>query len=226
MPARLTAAAGLVIVAIGAIAPASPAFAHGGLAVSTPANGGTLSAPADSVSLAFTEKPAPFAYFTVTAPTGVRVDRPPWSHSEPVRLNDPVREYNLVNGVWQPQEFHTGFPVKVPVAHWPQQGLYIVRYQSIATDGEPVKGEIRFTYSGPMTPAPGGWRPPTDQPSPQLLDAAGHPPQVQPAASIGAQAAPAAPPSGDDRTWLWLGPVLVLLAVIVVVAVRGTKARK
>jgi hypothetical protein len=35
-----------------------------------------LTAPLDSVLLAFTDKPAPFAYFTMTAPAGGRVDQP------------------------------------------------------------------------------------------------------------------------------------------------------
>ena len=194
-----------------------PALAHGQLAVSTPAEGGTLTQPAETVSLAFTEKPVPFAYFTVTAPTGVRVDGP-WSHAEPYRLDDPAREYNLVNGVWELRLFHTAFPVKVPVVYWPEQGIYTIRYQSIASDGDQVKGQVRFTYAGAMTPAPAGWQPPTNQAGPELLSGAGQ-----------AQAPPAAPAVAAPQTrsvgaWLWFLPALVLAGITVLIARRKPAA--
>jgi methionine-rich copper-binding protein CopC len=220
------AATSLVITASSITFAATPAaFAHGGLAVSSPTNGGTLTAPQESVTLSFTEKPAPFAFFSITAPTGERVDRR-WSHGEPMPLQEPVREYQLVSGVWQPQLFHTGFPAKVPVAYWPQQGQYVVRYQSVASDDEPVKGEVRFTYSGAVIPAPAGWQPPTDQPSQQLLAPAGPPQQGRsavPTTNSAIAGAQAAGPTGIDRTWLWLAPALFVLAVIVVIAVTGSR---
>ncbi len=123
-----------LVVLIATVAFPEPASAHGQLAVSTPAHGGTLTERAETVSLAFTEKPSPYAYFTVTAPGGARVDGP-WSFAEPYLLDEPAREYNLVNGVWEPRLFHTAFPVKVPVVHWPEQGIYTMRYQSVASDG-------------------------------------------------------------------------------------------
>ena len=74
-----------------------PAYAHGQMVMSTPADGATVREAVDSVSLAFTEKLPEFAYFSVTAPNGARVDRP-WSHAEPFQLAKPVREYQLVDG--------------------------------------------------------------------------------------------------------------------------------
>ncbi|SDI13763.1 copper resistance CopC family protein [Nonomuraea jiangxiensis] len=209
---------------------ARPAFAHGRLAVSTPADGGRLAEPLEAVSLAFTEKPAPFAYFTVTAPNGDRVDRP-WSHAEPFRLDEPVREYQLINGSWQPQLFHAGFPAKVPVGYWPGQGRYVVRYHTVASDGEEVKGEVRFTYTGPTTPAPPGWRAPADRPSPELAAAVGRvrgapgqaptaPASAGPAPpSTAASAAGSAPgPEAGTDVSAWVFPALLLLGAAVLLA--------
>ena len=145
---------GLVATSLSVFVLAVPAaHAHGRLVVSTPADGSELDKPVESLSLAFTEKPASFAYFTVTAPNGQRVDQR-WWHSEPFPLDEPVRELNLVNGVWEPQFYHTGFPVTVPVSHWPGKGTYVARYRTVASDGEKVEGEVRFTYTGRATAAP------------------------------------------------------------------------
>ncbi|GIG92270.1 copper resistance CopC family protein [Plantactinospora endophytica] len=219
----LTAVAlSLVAVPLGAtIVEPRPALAHGQLAVSTPADGGTLATPAESLTLAFTEQPAPFAYFTVTAPSGVRVDKR-WSTGAPIRLDEPVREYQRVDGVWQPQLYHVGFTVQVPVAHWPEQGRYVVRYQTVASDGEEVEGEVKFNYTGASTPAPAGWQAPTDQPSPELVAAAG---QTRPtvAASTPASAPPSAsagaPAPSDDGPgiWVWLVPALLLAGAAVLI---------
>ncbi|MFY1693229.1 copper resistance protein CopC [Plantactinospora sp. WMMB782] len=211
-----------------------PAYAHGQLAVSTPTDGATLSAPVESVSLAFTEQPPSFAYFTVTAPNGARVDRR-WSPGAQIRLEKPVREYQRIDGVWQPQLYHVGFTVQVPVAYWPEQGRYVVRYQSVASDGEEVKGELKFTYTGKDTPAPAGWQAPTDQPSPELVAAAsaGHG-QSTAAASTPAGAPPSesvgAPGTGQDddglATSVWLVPVLLLVgAAVLIVGVARRPAR-
>jgi methionine-rich copper-binding protein CopC len=196
------------------LAAPTPAYAHGRLVVSTPEHGATVSEPVDSVSLAFTEKLPQFAFVSVTAPDGARVDGA-WAHGEPFRLSKPVREYQVVDGVWVPQDFTTGFTVRVPVAHWPEHGRYVVRYQSVATDGEEVEGEVTFTYRGSIVPAPPGWQPPTTQPSPELLGAVGTARaagrQQQSAPPIPAAAQPVQPP--DDRgPWPWLVPVLLVVA--------------
>jgi len=207
----------MVTVVLGSALGAAPVFAHGQLAVSTPADGSTLSAPVDSVSLAFTEMPATFAYFTVTAPSGIRVDQR-WSHAEPVRLVEPVREYQLVNDVWEPRLFHIGYPARIPIAYFPEQGVYVVRYQTVASDGEEVNGEVRFTYTGALTPAPAGWQAPTDQPSPELLAAAGHARPTEVADPSPAVAPRAAPAAGRDGLSVWLVPVLLLIGTTVMIA--------
>lgn len=209
----------LLLAAVMTLALPQPALAHGQLAVSTPAEGGTLTEPVETVTLAFTEKPAPFAYFTVTAPSGVRVDGP-WSHAEPFRLDEPAREYNLVNGVWEMKQFPTAFPVKVPVAHWPEQGVYTMRYQTVASDGDEVKGQVRFTYSGAMTPAPAGWQQPANQPSAELIAAAGHAQAPRVTASSPATTTIAAPANTSMEALYWLLAALVIIGITVLIARR------
>jgi methionine-rich copper-binding protein CopC len=192
----------LVSVLVVALITPQPASAHGRLVSSIPANGETLTAPVATVSLAFTEKPAPFAYFVVIAPSGVRVDQP-WSHATPFRLEKPVTEYQLVEGQWQPHEFNAGFPARIPVTHWPEQGKYMVRYQTVASDGDTVQGEVLFTYAGATSAAPPGWQAPSNGPSAELQ-----------AALVAERHDDNQATSGDDRgPWPWLVPVLLIVAV-------------
>ncbi|WP_306214758.1 copper resistance CopC family protein [Actinoplanes sp. RD1] len=178
-----------------------PASAHGGLVGTSPPQGSASAQPVDAVSLTFTEKPAPYAYFTVTAPDGARVDNG-WSHAQPVPLSPPAREFQEVNGVWQPMEYRTGFPVRIMVAHWPAPGTYVVRYHTVASDGDLVKGEMSFSYTGAATAAPAGWQPPADQPKPELLAAA---------PEAGAAPEPMVYHWYDD-VWIWLVPALLIVA--------------
>ncbi|WP_422769833.1 copper resistance CopC family protein [Plantactinospora sp. WMMC1484] len=219
-PRLLTAAVLTLVAALPGLLAPQPAYAHGQLAVATPADGGTLAEPVDAVSLAFTEQPVPFAYFTVTAPNGARVDRR-WSTAGSLRLEEPVREYHRVDGVWEPRLYHVGYSVKVPVAYWPDQGGYVVRYQTVASDGEEVRGQVRFTYTGVTTPAPAGWQAPTDPPSPELLAAAGQErPAVEPSAPASGAAttgSAAAPPDEGIDTSVWLVPLLLIVGAAVLI---------
>ena len=222
--ARIAALAGVTLL-VTLVAPVSPAAAHGRLAVSTPADGGTLTSPADSVSLAFTEKPAQFAYFAVTAPDGTRVDNG-WSHAEPFRLDEPVREYTVVDRERTPQLYNAGFPARVNVAHWPATGRYVVRYQTVASDGDQVDGEVGFTYSGATTDAPAGWQPPTDEPSAALIAAVGQAQASTPPRPDDAAAAPAEP-EPEGSVWSWLTPVLLVAGAgaLLALGVRRPKSR-
>ncbi|WP_432930662.1 copper resistance protein CopC [Microbispora sp. CA-135349] len=178
---------------------AAPASAHGQLAMSTPAKDSTVREPLESLSLYFTEAPAPNAYFAVTAPSGARVDQT-WTHGQPKRLDKPVQEYNLVDGFWEPSVYNTGFPAQIPVAYWPERGEYVVKYLSIASDGEPVRGELRFTYKGRTSGPPKGWQAPDNKPDPILLASAEPGSDTQtPASDTGGSPAamgPAVPPAG------------------------------
>ncbi|MBM0277208.1 copper resistance CopC family protein [Micromonospora tarensis] len=127
--------------------PVAPAAAHGQLATSTPLTGTVVREPLTQLALYFTEKPAANAHFAVTGPDGSRVDNG-WSFGEPRRLDQPVTEYFLVNGVFEPRLYHTGIPAMVSVAHWPAKGRYTASYLSVASDGEAVRGSVTFDYQG------------------------------------------------------------------------------
>ncbi|MEU4539872.1 copper resistance protein CopC [Streptosporangium sp. NPDC023825] len=224
-----------VVAGVALTALATPASAHGQLAMSTPAKDSTVKEPLESLALYFTEKPAPNAYFTVTTPSGARVDEP-WSHGQPKRLDEPVTEYNLVDGTWQPNLYHTGFPAMVPVAYWPEQGLYVARYMSVASDGEKVTGEVKFTYKGKTSGPPKGWKAPVNEPDPALLNPS-EPGAAVPSAGAAAPATPQATPqaaasnapqaaSGFDLS-VWLLPAALVVGVgfMVVRAARRPSPR-
>ncbi|GAA2184607.1 copper resistance CopC family protein [Micromonospora lupini] len=210
--------------AVTLLASAQPAAAHGTLAMSTPESGATVRGPLTSVALYFTEKVGANAYFTVTAPNGVRVDNG-WTYGEPKALTKPVREYFLVDGQFQPREYTTGFPAVVSVAHLPAAGQYSVSYLSVASDGDAVRGTMTFRYTGQATKAPQGWQPPTQQPDPALLAAidqhasSGQEP-VASAAPAGApstsQAAPAtrADEESGPGAVVWIGGAVAVLAAV------------
>ncbi|WP_223256660.1 copper resistance CopC family protein [Micromonospora endophytica] len=220
----------VLVAAVGLLGTASPASAHGGLAMSTPAADATVREPLTTVQLYFTEQVVPNAYFAIIAPGGGRVDNG-WSTGAPRPLDQPVREYFLVDGKFEPREYTTGFPAVVNLAHLPAAGKYTVSYLSVASDGEPVRGTMSFQYTGPVTPAPQGWSPPTGQPDPALVAATeqhGHDAAPAPAsAGPSAVASPpvAAPMPTVEETgppgWIWAaGAVLFGLALILLVAGR------
>jgi methionine-rich copper-binding protein CopC len=225
------AACRLLAVAVGAtIALAvvgSPASAHGQLAVSDPVAGATLSRPMQALELYFTEAPAANAYFTVTTPSGVRVDAG-WQPGPDKRLDRPVTELNLVNGKWEPKLYHTGYSAFVKVSHWPEKGEYTASYLSVASDSEPVRGTVKFSYAGTATAAPQGWTAPTNAADPALLAAAENPERsssTNPGTGSGSTIAPASPDPNaaggatDDGSspMVWLLPVLLLVGVAVIV---------
>ncbi|WP_245828183.1 copper resistance CopC family protein [Micromonospora avicenniae] len=223
--------------AVAVLASAPPAAAHGTLATSAPADGSAVSRPLTAVELYFTEKVAGNAYFTVTAPGGVRVDSG-WTHGEPKPLDQPVREYFLVDGKFEPREYATGFPAVVRIAHLPASGQYSVSYLTVASDGDTVRGATTFRYTGPTTPAPQGWQPPTDQPDPALLaateqhSAPGPGPTMSgsPSAAPTASSPPAAAPAtvaddeGDLGRVVWTGLAVAAMAVAGLVVWRRHSA--
>jgi methionine-rich copper-binding protein CopC len=208
----LLALAAVAAVLLGLPAPAS---AHGTLAMSQPAQGATVTAPLGSVELFFTEKVPDNAYFAITAPGGARVDNG-WEHAGPRPLDKPVTEYFMVNGKFEPRQYTTGFPARVRVAHLPVAGEYKVDYASKASDGDPVHGSVTFKYTGPVTPAPAGWAPPTGQADPALgagsegggapASAAAVPNVGAPGAAVPGPGAPsAAADDGNGSLFAWLG---------------------
>ncbi len=206
----------IVVAALGVVLPAGPAAAHGQLAMSDPVQDSTVDQPRADVALYFTEQPASFAWFTVTAPSGKRVEGG-WRGGEPKRLDKPVQEYFLVDGKFEPKVYNTGFPALVPVSHWPEQGLYVVSYQSVASDGESVKGQLRFTYSGAVTPAPAGWTAPTNGPPEALTRALNKESGgTQPAPTSAPEQSAALPPAQPETPFVlsdWLIPGLLVVGV-------------
>ncbi|GGO27016.1 copper resistance CopC family protein [Micromonospora parathelypteridis] len=229
------AAALVATLAVSLLLPAAPASAHGQLATSTPLTGTVVREPLTQVALYFTEKPASNAHFTLTGPAGSRVDSG-WSHGEPKRLDKPVQEYFMVNGVFEPRLYHTGFPAMVTVAHWPAKGRYTANYLSVASDGEAVRGTVTFDYQGPSTAAPAGWTAPTAGPEPALLAQAEGRASASPGATGGLPDVTGAPATGPaDATKkqgggfpAWLVPALIVVVVtaIVLVAARRRPAAR
>ncbi|WP_432826985.1 copper resistance CopC family protein [Dactylosporangium sp. CA-092794] len=210
------------------VLPATPAAAHGQLALSDPVQDSTVSQPMSDISLYFTETPPSFAWFTLTTPSGRRVDNG-WRTGQPKRLDKPVQEYYIVNGKLEPRTYGTGYPALISVSHWPEQGLYVAAYQSVASDGDQVKGTLRFTYTGPVTQPPSGWTPPTNGPSAELTralsGASPTPGLLQDAGSAPAQSA-AAPPAPFVLTdWLIPAVIVAGVAAIVLAAARRAPAR-
>lgn len=201
---------------------ASPAAAHGQFVTSDPERDSTVTMPLTSVVLYFTEKPTSNAYFSVTAPSGARVDRL-WSHGTNKVLNKPVAEYyHTSDGDWEVRTYSLAYSAIVPVAYWPETGVYTVTFVSVATDGEPVRGEVKFTYSGAITPLPADYRPQRSEPDPNLVavartDLPTAPPSAKPAAEQ------AASDDSGPGVWIILVPLLLALLVagVAVVVWRG-----
>jgi methionine-rich copper-binding protein CopC len=204
----LAAAVALIVLVVPA-----PASAHGQLAFSEPANQSTLMEPRPQLALYFTEKPASFAFFSVTSPDGVRVDQG-WTLGEPKPLDPPVQELNLKDGKWEPVFYNTGFPAVVGVSHWPQKGVYTVQYMTVASDGDKVSGTVRFDYQGAPAAAPAGWQPPANQPDAALTGGGGH--TTAAAATGGAVAQPPAPKSSSRWPVAFIAASAALAMALVV----------
>lgn len=224
----------MLVAALTILLPASPAAAHGQLAMSDPVPDSTVQEPKNDLALYFTEQPASFAWFTVTAPSGKRVDGG-WRAGEPKRLDKPVQEYFLVDGKFEPKVYNTGFPALLTVSHWPEQGLYVAAYQSVASDGEAVKGALRFTYSGPVTQSPAGWTPPTNGPTDALTRAGAKGATPMPAATAtpgllgdaGSAPAPQGAPQTPSTPFVltdWLAPGLIIAGVGVMIVAAARRA--
>ncbi|MEU4531556.1 copper resistance protein CopC [Micromonospora ureilytica] len=226
----VAALAATVVVTL--LLPVAPASAHGQLATSTPLKGTVVREPLTQLALYFTEKPASNAHFAISGPDGSRVDNG-WSYGEPKRLDKPVTEYFMVNGVFEPRLYHTGFPAMVTVAHWPAKGRYTASYLSVASDGEAVRGEVTFDYQGRGTAAPAGWSAPTAGPDPALLAQAEGEGSTNPAAS-GSPAVPTNTPApvteeqrdGGFPAWLVPALIVVVVSAIVLLAARRRPAAR
>jgi copper resistance protein C len=106
---------------------ATPALAHTELKSSDPADGSSLDAPPNAVSLTFEE--------AVTLPTN------------PISITGPDGSAWTVG-----KATITGASVTAPVQATGPAGQYTLSYTVIADDGDDVKGTVRFTLTAPATP--------------------------------------------------------------------------
>jgi methionine-rich copper-binding protein CopC len=209
-------AVGLVAGAVTAFGASAPAAAHGQFVSSDPASGTEVTTALERILVYFTEKPTSNAYFAVTEPGGLRVDRL-WSHGPSRPLDPPVHEwYHNEDGEWVPRSYDTAYAAQIPIAYWPVAGEYKVTYLSVATDGQPVRGEFTFTYSGPTSTLPPNFRPQRSEPDPNLLVVA----------ATDAPTAPASGPPIEERVaqqeagpGLWILWVPIAMAAVAVLAI-------
>jgi methionine-rich copper-binding protein CopC len=194
----------------------TPAGAHGQFVSADPAPNAEVAHPLASILIYFTEKPASNAYFAVTTPSGVRVDRL-WSHGTPRELDEPVHEwYHNDNGEWETRAYEVAYPALIPIAYWPEQGAYKVSFASVATDNEPVRGEYTFNYSGAISEMPADFRPQKNEPDPNLLAAAATDAPTAPPSALPIEEQVAAEEAGPGLWIIWV-PVGVALLVAVII---------
>jgi methionine-rich copper-binding protein CopC len=216
---RRVAAASLAIAVATAgvvLGPASPASAHGQFVGADPDRDTTVSMPLASLVLWFTEKPTSNAFFSVVSPSGARIDRL-WSHGSQRHLSVPVHEwFHKSDGQWETRTYTVGYEAVVPIAYWPEVGDYKVTFVSVATDGEPVRGDFTFKYDGAVTTAPGDFRPQKNEPDPNLLAVTGADQPTAPP-SAGPLAGPEQPTQeSGPGVWIVLIPVGLALVVALV----------
>ena len=122
VPRNLVLAAATALASLLLVLSGGPAAAHTGLQSSTPADGETLTAAPDAISLTFSSAVASeFAQVAVTGPDGESVT------SGEVAIDGAV--------VSQPVST-TG------------DGAYVVAYRVVSDDGHPVSGQLTFTLTG------------------------------------------------------------------------------
>jgi methionine-rich copper-binding protein CopC len=208
-------AVGVLAAVVAVLGIGSPASAHGQFVSSEPGAGATVDQPLDRILLYFTERPTANAFFSVTSPTGVRVDRL-WSNGDPRTLGSTVHEwFHQPSGKWVVRSYTVAFLAQLPIAYWPETGEYKVTYLSVATDGELVRGEFTFNYTGPVAPKPPDFRPQGPSPDPNLLAVASAAPTAPPdALSIEEQVA-----KDEAGPGLWILWVPIGIAVLVALTI-------
>ncbi len=205
-------AAGLVAAVATIVMVAAPAGAHGQLVRSDPAAGATVSEPIEELHIYFTERPTSNAYFAVTAPSGARVDRV-WTHGPTEEIAEIHEWYHQSDGRWVVRAYSTAYSARIPIAYWPETGDYKVQYLSVATDGEPVRGEFTFTYSGAVQELPANFVPQLTEPDPNLLAIAGADAPTAPPTGPAIEEIVAAEEAGPGLWVVWV-PLGIVLATV------------
>lgn len=183
----LVAAVALVVM------PASGAFAHAGLAFSTPEDGAVLDVAPDEVVLTFTEELL----------------------SDLVEISVLDADDNPVVVTEVAQTPPPGTDVKLP---WPADlppGEYSVAFRVVSADGHPVTGRVTFSYASQRETA--------EEPTPSEAPAADESttePTVEPTPEATSEATfEEIVPAEDEPNNSLIGPLLIAAAVIVGVGV-------
>jgi len=207
----------------------SPATAHGQFVSSIPVGGSEVTEPLTDLFLYFTEKPTSNAYFAVIAPSGARIDRL-WSHGPSRPLDPAVHEwYHEADGDWVTRSYPTAYSARIPIAYWPEVGEYKVDYISVASDGQPVRGQVTFTYSGAVSALPADFRPQRAEPDPILLTIAVTDAPTAPASGPPIEDVIAEQEAGPGLWVLWVPVGLALAAALAILAfwrLRPEQARE
>jgi copper resistance protein C len=184
MDLRRTFAA-LLLAGMALVATAPPAMAHTKLVRSDPAEGASLQTAPQQIQLTFAESvrlgPDPI---TVTGPDGSR-----WSVGQ-VSVAGPV--------------------VTAPVQPTGPAGPYTIDYRIVSSDGDQVRGAVRFALANAATPSTTA-APTTTSPTP--------PATAQP--NPNAQQPPVRPASDNGvPVWAWIIGAVVLVGVGLFIALR------
>jgi methionine-rich copper-binding protein CopC len=167
---------------------ATPALAHTVLESSTPANGASLDAAPDTVTLTFEE--------AVSLP------------ADPISITGPDGAAWTVGAVTT-----SGASVTAPVRATGPAGQYTLRYRVIADDGDAVKGSVTFTLTAAA--ASGAASAVTSATAPASAASTAAPVTAAPATAP-ATAAPVSAAAGSDSgtsAWVWAAVVIVVLGV-------------
>jgi copper resistance protein C len=191
MAARtLRAAAVTLLCAFALLVGAAPAFAHTRLESSDPADGASLDAAPQRVSLTFNEAMQPgFATVTVIGPDGTAY-----------QSGDVTADRGTV---------------AVGVAPLGPAGRYEIGYRVISEDGHPVTGSVAFTLTvpGPAAAAPAS-------PGPASTAPATPAPTGAAPAPVAAAAPAGTDDGGGTPVWPWIVGGVLLVAAGAVAALR------
>jgi methionine-rich copper-binding protein CopC len=182
-----------LICAVALLVGAAPAFAHTRLQSSDPADGTSVGAGPQRVSLTFNEPmQTGFATLTVIGP-----DSRPYQSGE-VTAN--------------------GGTVSVGVAPLGPAGRYEVGYRVVSEDGHPVTGSIAFTLTAPGPAAATPTAAPAAAPSSALAAPASSAPA--PTSATPAPVAASTSEGSDMPVWPWIVGGVVLIGVGAAAALR------
>ena len=195
IPRILVVAAATALASLLLVLGGGPALAHTGLQSSTPADGETLTAAPDAVTLTFSSAVASeFAQVAVTGPDGESVT------SGEVSIDGAV--------VTQPVSTRG-------------DGAYVVAYRVVSDDGHPVSGQLTFTLTGTGTGTGTGGAATESAPAePTLANTPEPTPDTETTVSPAADSDTDSGAGSSWGLWVFLAAVAVVLAAGTWLALR------